>query len=66
VIWRRRRVVAPTMRGSRTAVVWILQSLLVCLLLFLLWQPALSIATLRPQHLSLESCALDWRTKMPT
>src|SRR5581483_11266275 len=50
VIWRRRRVIAPTMRGSRTAVVWILQSLLVCLLLFLLWQPALSIATLRPQQ----------------
>ena len=38
------------MRGPRTAVVWILQSLLVCLLLFLLWQPALSIATLRPQQ----------------
>jgi len=50
VIWRRRRAVAPTMRGPRSAVVWILQSLLVCLLLFLLWQPALSIATLRPQQ----------------
>ncbi|MGA2212583.1 MAG: glutamine amidotransferase [Bryobacteraceae bacterium] len=50
VIWRRRRSIAPTMRGPRTAVVWILQSLLVCLLLFLLWQPALSIATLRPQQ----------------
>ena len=50
VIWRRRRAIAPTMRGPRTAVVWILQSLLVCLLLFLLWQPALSIATLRPQQ----------------
>src|SRR5580692_284394 len=49
-IWRRRRAVAPTMRGPRTAVVWVLQSLLVCLLLFLLWQPALSIATLRPQQ----------------
>jgi uncharacterized membrane protein len=50
VIWSRRRSIAPTMRGPRTAVVWILQSLLVCLLLFLLWQPALSIATLRPQQ----------------
>ena len=50
VIWRRRRAIAPTMRGPRTAVVWILQSLLVCLLLLLLWQPALSIATLRPQQ----------------
>lgn len=50
VIWTRRGSIAPTMRGPRTAVVWILQSLLVCLLLFLLWQPALSIATLRPQQ----------------
>ncbi len=50
VIWSRRRSIAPTMRGPRTAVVWILQSLLVCLLLLLLWQPALSIATLRPQQ----------------
>ena len=49
-IWRRRRVVASTIRGPRTAIVWILQSLLVCVLLFLLWQPALSIATLRPQQ----------------
>ncbi len=50
MIWRRRKSVAPSMRGPRTAVVWVLQSLLVCLLLFLLWQPALSIATLRPQQ----------------
>jgi uncharacterized membrane protein len=50
IIWSRRRAIAPTMRGPRTAVVWILQSLMVCLLLFLLWQPALSIATLRPQQ----------------
>jgi uncharacterized membrane protein len=49
-IWSRRTRVAPTMRGPRTAVVWLLQSSLVCLLLFLLWQPALSIATLRPQQ----------------
>lgn len=50
VMWRRRRSVAPSMRGPRTAAVWILQSLMVCVLLFLLWQPALSIATLRPQQ----------------
>src|ERR1700691_6005575 len=50
VIWSRRRAIAPNMRGPRSAVVWILQSLLICLLLFLLWQPALSIATLRPQQ----------------
>jgi uncharacterized membrane protein len=50
VIWRRRKRVAPTIQGPRTAAVWLLQTLLVCLLLFLLWQPALSIATLRPQQ----------------
>ncbi|HUA21327.1 MAG TPA: vWA domain-containing protein, partial [Bryobacteraceae bacterium] len=50
VIWRRRRSIASTIRGPRTAAVWLLQSLLVCILLFLLWQPALSIATLRPQQ----------------
>src|SRR5258708_23912918 len=49
-IWSRRSAIAPSMRGRRTIVVWLLESLLVCLLLFLLWQPALSIATLRPQQ----------------
>src|SRR5581483_1555520 len=50
IIWRRRTRTAATIRGPRTAVVWLLQSAMVCLLLFLLWQPALSIATLRPQQ----------------
>src|SRR5579864_1437596 len=50
VIWNRRGAIAPSMRGLRTGVVWLLESMLVCLLLFLLWQPALSIATLRPQQ----------------
>src|SRR5579871_2634567 len=50
VIWSRRKRVAPSIRGGRTAVVWLLEALLVCLILFLLWQPALSIATLRPQQ----------------
>ncbi|HYL35008.1 MAG TPA: glutamine amidotransferase [Bryobacteraceae bacterium] len=50
VIWSRRNTVAPSMRGVRTGVVWLLETMLVCLLLFLLWQPALSIATLRPQQ----------------
>src|SRR5271154_6990657 len=50
VIWSRRNVIAPSMRGMRAGVVWLLESSLACLLLFLLWQPALSIATLRPQQ----------------
>src|SRR5579864_6760117 len=49
-IWNRRSAIAPSMRGTRTAVVWVLQTFLVCLLLLLLWQPAMSVATLRPQQ----------------
>ena len=36
--------------GMRSVAVWALQTLLACLLLFLLWHPALSVATLRPQQ----------------
>src|SRR5579872_205947 len=47
-VWKQRTV--PEVRGGRSAVVWILQSLLVALLLLMLWQPALSVATLKPQQ----------------
>lgn len=47
MIWRRHRAAGPTVRG---AVVWILQTALLALLLLMLWQPALSIATLKPQQ----------------
>lgn len=50
VIWSRRNAIAPSMRGVRSVMVWLLESVLVSLLLFLLWQPAMSIATLRPQQ----------------
>jgi uncharacterized membrane protein/DNA-binding transcriptional MerR regulator len=36
--------------GARPAAVWILQTLLASLLLLMLWHPALSVATLRPQQ----------------
>lgn len=36
--------------GLRPVVIWILESCLVALILFLLWHPALSVATLRPQQ----------------
>src|SRR5579862_353525 len=36
--------------GARPAVIWLLETLLASLLLFLLWHPAISIATLRPQQ----------------
>ncbi|MGH9393881.1 MAG: glutamine amidotransferase, partial [Terriglobales bacterium] len=37
-------------RGRRTAVIWALQSAVIALLLLLLWQPALSLAQLKPQQ----------------
>src|ERR1700684_11192 len=36
--------------GVRSAAVWLLQTLLVAILLLMLWHPALSVATLRPQQ----------------
>lgn len=36
--------------GSRPVGIWLLESGLVALILFLLWHPAISIATLRPQQ----------------
>jgi hypothetical protein len=36
--------------GARPIVVWLLETGLVALVLFLLWHPAISIATLRPQQ----------------
>jgi uncharacterized membrane protein len=36
--------------GSRPIAIWLLETALAALLLFLLWHPALSVATLRPQQ----------------
>jgi len=36
--------------GLRPMVIWVLETCMVALILFLLWHPALSIATLRPQQ----------------
>src|SRR5260370_2004041 len=36
--------------GTRPVAIWLLETLLAALLLFLLWHPAISIATLRPQQ----------------
>lgn len=38
------------MGGARPAAIWLLQTAMVALLLLLLWRPAISIATLRPQQ----------------
>ena len=36
--------------GARPIAIWLLETALIALLLFLLWHPALSVATLRPQQ----------------
>ena len=36
--------------GLRPVAIWILETCMVALILFLLWHPALSVATLRPQQ----------------
>ncbi|MGH9716445.1 MAG: glutamine amidotransferase [Candidatus Acidiferrales bacterium] len=41
---------APRMRGRRAGVVWLIQSCLAALLLVLLWQPAITVAELKPQQ----------------
>src|ERR1700735_814476 len=41
---------APVMRSWRVWVIWSLQTLLAAILLLLLWQPAITIAELKPQQ----------------
>jgi uncharacterized membrane protein len=41
---------APVMRGWRVWLIWGLQTLLAAILLVMLWQPALTIAELKPQQ----------------
>jgi uncharacterized membrane protein len=41
---------APVMRGWRAWLVWSLQTLLAAVLLVLLWQPAITVAELKPQQ----------------
>src|SRR5438874_1815674 len=36
--------------GARPVAIWLLETMLAALILFLLWHPAISIATLRPQQ----------------
>ncbi len=46
--WRMRE--QGRIRGLRLAALWLLQASLLAVVLFLLWQPALSVATLKPQQ----------------
>ena len=49
-LWIKRKELRPTLVGWRAAVLWALQSALLALLLVMLWQPAVSVAALRPQQ----------------
>ena len=48
VVWQ--RAGSGRVAGARSTAVWLLQTLLASVLLLMLWHPALSVATLRPQQ----------------
>jgi uncharacterized membrane protein len=48
--WRRREQASARVGPRRMALLWLLQSGLLALLLLMLWQPALSVSTLKPQQ----------------
>src|SRR5579885_606799 len=50
LLWRKRKQLTPGLRGMRMVCLWALQSALVAVLLFLLWEPAISVEALRPQQ----------------
>src|SRR3954470_2528665 len=50
VIWRGKSQLRKTVRGGHAVVLWLLQSALVATLLLLLWQPAISVTSLKPQQ----------------
>src|SRR2546425_2805394 len=50
LIWSRLRQPGVGLRRPRAAAIWLLQSLLAAVLLFLLWQPALTTTELKPQQ----------------
>jgi uncharacterized membrane protein len=50
LVRRRMAQAAPVMQGWRTWVIWGLQTLLAAILLVLLWQPAITVAELKPQQ----------------
>ena len=49
LLWHVRRN-RGSLTGARPLVIWMLETAMIALLLFLLWHPAISIATLRPQQ----------------
>lgn len=50
LIWRKRSQHASGVTTRRAVAVWSMQTLMAALLLLMLWQPALSVSTLKPQQ----------------
>src|ERR1700676_5219587 len=61
---RRNAATSARVKGVRSAAVWVLQTLLAAVLLLLLWHPALSVATLRPQQ-NIVAVVVDDSSSMP-
>lgn len=59
------RRTSARIHGARSAAVWILQTALAALLLMMLWKPALSVATLRPQQ-NIVAVVMDDSSSMAT
>jgi uncharacterized membrane protein len=64
MVWRR-STNSARITGAKPIVVWVLQTLLVALLLVMLWHPALSVATLRPQQ-NIVAVVVDDSSSMAT
>jgi uncharacterized membrane protein len=63
--WLVMRRTSPRVHGVRSAAVWILQTALAAVLLLMLWHPALSVATLRPQQ-NIVAVVVDDSSSMAT
>ena len=50
LIYSRLRSAAPKLRNWRAGIIWLLQAALATLVLILLWQPAITVAQLKPQQ----------------
>ncbi len=49
-VWKKREATAGRAKGMRLVALWLLQSGMLALLLLLLWQPAVSVSSLKPQQ----------------
>lgn len=49
-VWRMRDRASGRARGVRLGLLWLMQSMLLAIVLLMLWQPAMSVATLKPQQ----------------